>query len=149
LEDSIFSGVQTLRKKCTSKENFDNLGKKLLAFDFTRFSEEYLRITMGSTQKWIYNYAYELILFFSWPKFHNIFGAELRKSSDATFGRPIIAGIFSLCVFPFLFVSRWDGNAIVEMVPSLSLSIFFHRVRYKIIKIRQKLKNHRSSLQKL
>jgi hypothetical membrane protein len=82
-----------------------------------------------------------LPFFFLSPIALILLGLELKKSSEVFFGKIItIAGIISFCAFPFLFVPRpWGSNAIVEMIPSLSLSIFciglgiklIYRVKYK------------------
>lgn len=53
-------------------------------------------------------------------------GVKIRKSSENTLGLPIIVlGILSLAIFPFLFIPQpWGSNAIIEMFPSVAISIF-------------------------
>lgn len=52
-------------------------------------------------------------------------GTELRKTPEKNFGWFVTPlGIISLCSFPLLFVSQpWGGNAIIEMIPAVSLSV--------------------------
>jgi hypothetical membrane protein len=55
-----------------------------------------------------------------------VIGISLRKSSEKTLGGFVtLLCIISICSFPFIFVSRpWGSNAIIEMVPIISISIF-------------------------
>ena len=51
-------------------------------------------------------------------------GAVLRESSKKSFGWfMMLVGVISLCSFPLLFVPQpWGGNAIIEMIPAVSIS---------------------------
>lgn len=55
-----------------------------------------------------------------------VIGISLRKSSEKTLGRFVtLLSLISFCSFPFIFVSRpWGSNAIIEMFPIVSISIF-------------------------
>lgn len=53
-------------------------------------------------------------------------GTVIRRSSEKILGRLIIMiGIISLCSFPFFMIPRpWGNNAIIELIPIISISIF-------------------------
>ena len=55
-----------------------------------------------------------------------IIGNVLRKQSMEKFGKIIIIlGLISFCSFPFFTIPRpWGNNAITELIPIISLSIF-------------------------
>jgi hypothetical membrane protein len=55
-----------------------------------------------------------------------IIGIVIGKSSMKKFGKfIIILGVISFCSFPFFAIPRpWGNNAIIELVPIISLSIF-------------------------
>lgn len=51
-------------------------------------------------------------------------GTVSRRTSEKTFGWFMtLLGVISLCSFPLLFIPQpWGGNAIIEMIPSVSIS---------------------------
>jgi hypothetical membrane protein len=55
-----------------------------------------------------------------------IIGNVLRKQSMGKLGKfIIILGLISFCSFPFFAIPRpWGNNAITELIPIISLSIF-------------------------
>lgn len=67
-----------------------------------------------------------LIFFFLAALSLLVIGTVVRKSSGKTLGGFVtLLGAISLCSFPFLFIPRpWGSNAIIELFPIISISIF-------------------------
>ena len=67
-----------------------------------------------------------LIFFFLVALSLLVIGTVVRKSSRKTLGGSVtLLGAISLCSFPFLFIPRpWGSNAIIELFPIISISIF-------------------------
>ena len=65
-----------------------------------------------------------------------IIGIVIGKSSRKKFGKfIIILGVISFCSFPFLAIPRpWGNNAIIELIPIISLSIFSISLGYSLFK---------------
>ena len=55
-----------------------------------------------------------------------VIGTSLRKSSERTLGGFVtLLSVISIFSFPFIFIQRpWGSNAIIEMVPIISIAIF-------------------------
>jgi hypothetical membrane protein len=70
-------------------------------------------------------------------------GIALRKSSEKTLGGFItLLGVFSLCSLPFLSISQpWGSNAVAEMFPIISISVFAIIVGTKLLKDKFDLKD--------
>jgi hypothetical membrane protein len=80
--------------------------------------------------------AVSIIFFFLIALSLIFIGNVLRKSSIKKIGGLIIIlGAFSLSSFPFFLIPRpWGSNAIIEMIPIISLSIFSIIFGYTILK---------------
>jgi len=65
-----------------------------------------------------------------------VIGTSLRKSSGKTLGGFVtLLGAISICSFPFLFIPRpWGSNAIIELFPIITISIFAIVFGYSLIK---------------
>jgi len=73
-------------------------------------------------------------------------GTAFRKSSEKKIGWFMtLLGVISLCSFPLLFISPpWGGNAIIEMIPAVSISVCVMVFGISLLKGKFKLKDQRT-----